>query len=89
MSHMNYLMSALNLFGTPIIESPLLEPQPILQVSPHVPVSDAFRAEMNAWLLQRFGREQPMVVSTPRGLAMGPSVVRALKEYTKCVFPPL
>lgn len=30
-------------------------PQPKMQLSPHVQVSDEFRAKMNAWMLEFFG----------------------------------
>ena len=46
-----------SLFGIRIIESPLLEPKPKLQLSKACPCSDECRDKFNAWLLERFGRE--------------------------------
>lgn len=42
-------------------------PAPVLQISPGFPyVSDKFRAEWNAWALERFGLREPLV---PRNVA--------------------
>lgn len=41
-----------------LIHHPLLQPQPVLQVSKDFEwISDKCRAEMNAWLLEMFGKQ--------------------------------
>ena len=42
--------------------SPFLQPLPVLFISPACPVSDEVRDEMNAWLLERFGRRPAVAV---------------------------
>lgn len=42
--------------GIDIVESGLLPiTEPVLKLSPDAPVTDAFRTQMNAWLLATFG----------------------------------
>ena len=77
------IFGALNMLGVRIFESPALEPKPKLKLSPACPVSDEFRAEMDAWLLEMFGAElndHYIAVYTPRGILMAPSTLRALKS---------
>lgn len=77
------MFGALDLLGVRIFESPTLEPKPKLKLSPSCPVSDEFRAEMDAWLLDRFGVDPETLgksVLVPGGIAMAPSLVRALWE---------
>ena len=50
----NGLRDPFNFAGMRIIEEPA--PPPKIKLSDAVTVSDSFRAEMNAWLLSRFGR---------------------------------
>lgn len=69
--------------GMRVFESPLLEAKPKLKLSPSCPVSDEFRAEIDAWLLDRFGVHTDTIgsaVIVPGGIAMAPSLVRALWE---------
>lgn len=81
MSRLDFLLGAMDALGIGIVESPLLEPKPKLKLSPGCPVSDEFRAEMDAWLLERFGTEDPQIVALPGGvLAVPPSVARALRS---------
>lgn len=72
------MLDVLNLAGARVFESPLLEAKPKLKLSPACPVSDEFRAEMDAWLLDRFGVDPETLVIVPGGIAMAPSLVRAL-----------
>lgn len=77
------MFGALDLLGVRIFESPTLEPKPKLKLSPSCPVSDEFRAEMDAWLLDMFGvefDEDGLIVTTLRGIHMAPSILRALKS---------
>lgn len=67
--------------GMRVFEAPTLEAKPKLKLSPACPVSDEFRAEMDAWLLDRFGVDPETLgksVVVPGGIAMAPSLVRAL-----------
>jgi len=77
------MLDVLSFSGIRIFESPLLEAKPKLKLSPACPVSDEFRAEMDAWLLDRFGVDPETLgksVVVPGGIAMAPSLVRALWE---------
>ena len=77
------MLDVLNLTGVRVFESPLLEAKPKLKLSPSCPVSDEFRAEMDAWLLDRFGVHPDTIshaVIVPGGIAMAPSIVRALRN---------
>ena len=77
------MLDVLNFAGVRVFESPLLEAKPKLKLSPACPVSDEFRAEMDAWLLDRFGIDPETFgesVVVPGGIAMAPSLVRALWE---------
>lgn len=52
-----------NLFGMQIIEHPLVpERSPRMTLSHKVPVSDEFRKEFDAWLLEFFGTEATAIV---------------------------
>ena len=77
------MLDVLSFSGIRIFESPLLEAKPKLKLSPSCPVSDEFRAEMDAWLLDRFGVNPDTIshaVIVPGGIAMAPSIVRALRN---------
>ena len=77
------LFGVMDLLGIKIFEAPDLEPKPKLKLSPACPVSDEFRAEMDAWLLDRFGVNPDTIshaVIVPGGIAMAPSIVRALRN---------
>lgn len=76
-----------SLMGIRLIESPLLSDRPKLKLSPDVQVSPEFRAEYDAWLLERFGFQEPVVymMSGPFGdfLAGGPRALAAMKRAVK------
>lgn len=76
------MFGMLDFIGIRMIESPALEPKPKLKLSPACPVSDEFRAEMDAWLLEMFGvdiRDDSLIAVTPRGIHMAPSMLKELK----------
>lgn len=51
------------LFGMKVIVSPVIQPVPVLQISPDFKwCSDEFRAKHNAWLLERFGTKDVVYV---------------------------
>lgn len=56
--------------GTKIVMSPLCDPRPKMTLSPDVTVSNEFRNEMNAWMLEFFGMHpaQSYVVTDPKTL---------------------
>jgi hypothetical protein len=63
--------------GMKIHVSPLIQPVPVLRLHPDVPCSDAFRADMNNWLLKMFGKKDVAymlgdgrVVLSPKHYAM-------------------
>lgn len=70
----------MNLCGIPIIENPFLpEWKPRMMLSEKVQVTDEFRQEMNAWLLEFFGRE-PVVLLTTESYFMHPNTLMRLKK---------
>lgn len=81
---MQSMFSMLDFLGIRIFEAPELEPKPKLKLSPSCPVSDKFRAEMDAWLLEMFGvdigEDDLIAIRVPRGIHMAPSMIRALKS---------
>lgn len=83
MSRLDFLLGAMDLMGISIIETPLLEPKPKLKLSPACPVSDEFRQEMDAWLLEMFGTEAPEVYQSSLGVHVGPSLAKALRGVVK------
>lgn len=59
------------LFGLPIHSNPLIpDTMPVLQLSSTVNVSDAFRAEMNQWLLDTFGVKQVAFIVDMQALGL-------------------
>ena len=54
--------------GYRVVESPLCR-EPKLRLSFDVDVSDAFRSEFNAWLLERFGDREVVYVIDPSTLS--------------------
>ena len=67
-------MNTNTLLGLNIIESPHVQPVPVLQLRPQfVWCSDEFRAEMNAWLLEMFGTKEVMYVFDGRALGLNSS----------------
>lgn len=77
------MLDVMGLAGMRVFEAPILEAKPKLKLSPSCPVSDEFRAEMDAWLLDRFGVDPETLgksVVVPGGIAMAPSLVRALRN---------
>ena len=70
----------LTLYGVPIIESPLLDPQPKLQLSKSVDFLGAkFCAEMNQWLLDMFGTEEPRAHIGAGRVFLGSQMLRELR----------
>jgi hypothetical protein len=77
------LFGVMNVLGISVIESSWLEPKPKLMLGAAAPVSDEFREEFNQWLLAKFGREAPQIITTPQGIFAGPSVVAALRNHRR------
>jgi len=46
------------LFGHEVV---VLHPQPKMRLSKAVPVTDEFRAEIDAWMLEFFGMQEPLI----------------------------
>jgi len=65
--------------GIPVYESNLIAPKPVLRLTEEVLISDSFRAEFNDWLLQKFGKTYPAIV-TGAGIFMHPIAFRQLKK---------
>jgi hypothetical protein len=78
-----------SLMGIRLIESPLLSDRPKLKLSDKVNVTPEFRAEYDAWLLERFGVQEPVVymMSGPFGdfFAGGPRAIEAMKRAVRIV----
>lgn len=79
------------MFGFPVITSPLVQPVPVLTFDPAHKLCWAtpeFRAEMNAWLLERFGTKEVAYIFDPHALrimgnqtiVMHPETVARLKR---------
>lgn len=54
----------MKLMGMPVHVHPLLQglKKPRLQLRHNVPVSDSFRAEFDAWLLEMFGADECVII---------------------------
>jgi len=71
----------MNLCGIPIIENSFLpEWKQRMLLSEKVQVTDEFRQEMNAWLLEFFGKE-PVVLLVSGAYFMHPNTQVKLKQY--------
>jgi hypothetical protein len=57
--------------GMQIVAHPWILPQALLQLHPDVVCSDAFRAEMNRWLLETFGKRDVAYIVDTNYLDMG------------------
>lgn len=69
----------MNLFGIPIIESNLVPAwKPRMKLSEKVQVTDEFRQEMDAWLLEFFGME-PLILAVQDGYIMHPATLQRLR----------
>lgn len=57
------------------------EYKPILEISPFCPMTDDFRAEMNEWLFDMFGREPyVLLLEKEQRLVMNPKTLLRLKQ---------
>lgn len=64
--------------GMRIIESPAL-PFPKLQISSSCPMTDAFRLEMNRWLLDMFGSVDALILNKENTIVMSNEAFRKIK----------
>ena len=64
--------------GLRVFSHPLLKAEPVLKLRASVPVSDEFRAEMDAWLLERFGTRE-VVYRIGGELFASPGVISNLR----------
>ncbi|CAB4163144.1 hypothetical protein UFOVP814_5 [uncultured Caudovirales phage] len=62
------------------------EPAPKMTLSEKVPVTDEFRASVNAWMLDFFGHEQDYIYCLPNANAvyMSSKSLAVLKRVAKC-----
>lgn len=79
-------------FGIKVVESPHVQPVPVLQLSPTFEwCTPEFRAKTNAWLLERFGTMEVAYFFNPRalglagspGVLLNPKQVAMLKQYSR------
>lgn len=69
------------LFGMKVLTSPYILPAPVLQVSPSFTAcTDAFRAEMNQWLLDRFGTKDVAYVVDKNTLILNHDMLAKIKR---------
>ena len=69
------------MLGMKIIESPLIQPIPRLQLSHNFNAcSDRFTADMNAWLKERFGTYMPTYVIGGSTLVVSPEHMSMLRN---------
>lgn len=75
--------------GMNVITSPLLEPKPKIQLSENYGGTDKVKAEMNAWLLEKFGREPAKVLLLDGGdtVVMAPSQAAQLRKELREIHP--
>lgn len=75
--------------GMNVITSPLLEPKPKIQLSENYGGTDKVKAEMNAWLLEKFGREPAKVLFLDGGdtVVMAPSQAAQLRKEIRDIHP--
>lgn len=69
------------IWGVEIVENPHLTPVPVLKLRPEVPVSDAFRTEMDSWLLDMFGEKTVWFLLNGKIYAH-PTAIARLKQTT-------
>ena len=71
-----------SILGMPIISSPFVPAeQPKLKLRHDVPVTDAFRAEMDAWLLEMFGTERVAYVLQGKHIYANPETVAMIRGW--------
>lgn len=61
----------MSLLDIQIREHPLIPPTPRIKLRHDVPVSDAFRRDFDAWLLETFGTHDTLVMFDPNALGLG------------------
>lgn len=66
--------------GMNIVESALLTPEPKIKLSASCPVGPKFRAEMDSWLLNRFGRKPAQVLIIGGALHVPPGFTNMLRR---------
>jgi hypothetical protein len=84
-----------SLFGLKVFQSPLVQPVPVITFDPQHKcdawATPAFRREMDAWLLNRFGTMEVGYMFDPRALGLpgdpsfvlNPKQVAMLKAYSR------
>lgn len=66
--------------GMRVIESPLLEPQPILALSSSCPCSESVREDFNRYLIDMFGMTEAKVYMHNNMLYVAPSQRKLLNK---------
>lgn len=70
---------SLSLFsGRKISVSDFMTPKPKIQLSDAYGGTPEFKQEMNAWLLERFGREEEQIIISTEGIHVSPQVYQQL-----------
>jgi hypothetical protein len=59
-----------SLFGLKVVPAPFPLRRAKLKLRPEVPVSDQFRASMDAWLLETFGEEEYALFLNPGAVGL-------------------
>ncbi len=73
-------MSMSFLRGRKISVSEYMTPKPKIQLSDAYAGTPEFKQEMNAWLLERFGRHQEEIIISTEGIYVSPATYEALKQ---------
>lgn len=68
-----------SLMGMRVYSSPLVQPIPVISLSPRVTVSDAFRRDFDGWLRGMFGMKEVCFVIGD-GAGIGPGIVMNPKQ---------
>ena len=76
-----------SLFGVKIVTSNLVKPVPVLQLSNNFTAcTDAFKAEVNQWLLEMFGTKEVAYVIGKDQLVMSHAMFMELKKAIPAYF---
>lgn len=61
----------------------VVKPQPKMQLSHDCPVTDDFRKEMNQWMIEFFGYQEPTYPPKGKGYMMGDTLLVHPEDYAE------
>lgn len=69
--------------GLPIFVSPFVQGEPKLRVRESVPMTDAYRAEINDWLLDLFGRHEVGILMAVDRIFVNAAGLAAIRNHAQ------